>query len=220
MKDLSQFVDVSSLPIARSENYICINDQYYYVDDFDRVVHGKALALLQSANELCILVVTFDDTISEETIPCLKSIDDESFISGFHFKSYNQERVTKHMNENQATTAPQATSSQPTVRAEKVVGTTFHKLLPTQKIAIMNEIEHGDVPAAKAQAILIPEPTNQFDPEAVQVVVKLQTGEPFVLGYLPKESPYKKQITANCLATLIILDYQSVGYNNSYTVEF
>lgn len=102
----------------------------------------------------------------------------------------------------------------------KVVGTTFRPLPPNKTIQIDGKpFEVNDVPTAIAQAILVPEPTNEYDPNAVQVVVKLNTGEAFPIGYIGKDDPWQAKIKSPKLAKLRISDYSRTnGYNPSYSI--
>lgn len=101
----------------------------------------------------------------------------------------------------------------------KVAGTTFHPLPQGKNIVIEGEsYQVNDVPTAHAKAILSPEPDNAYDPDAVQVFVKLNTGEPFHIGYIGKDEPWKTKITEPTIATLRISDYTDNGYNPSYAV--
>lgn len=101
----------------------------------------------------------------------------------------------------------------------KVVGTSFRPLPPNKFIEILDKpFDIDGVPTALAQAVLVPEPTNEYDPNAVQVVVKLNTGEAFPIGYIGKDDPWQARITKPVLATLRISDYSQVGnYNPSYS---
>lgn len=99
----------------------------------------------------------------------------------------------------------------------KVAGTTFHPLPKEKGIDIEQELVKDNVPCAVAQALLLPEPTNQYDPEAVQVLVKLTDGTAFHIGYLPAKEPLKATIKVLTVATLLIKDYGQVGnYNPSF----
>lgn len=102
----------------------------------------------------------------------------------------------------------------------KVAGTTFHKLPAGEGLIVENEHLEDGVPVAYAKAILVPEPTNQYDADAVQVVVSLKTGKPFVIGYIPSVDPIKTQIKQATIAKVCIKDYRMVGnYNPSYVIE-
>lgn len=103
----------------------------------------------------------------------------------------------------------------------KVAGTSFHPLPEGVTIAAEETWEEGDrgIPCAKAQVVLVREPENGVDPEAVKVMIKLTNGEAHHLGYLPKTEPLKTQVGDFTLATCVIKDYRSVGnYNPSYII--
>lgn len=101
----------------------------------------------------------------------------------------------------------------------KVAGTTFHPLPVGTGIAVSAKQTIENVPCAVAQALLIPEPTNPYDSEAVQVVVKLTDGKAFVIGYLPAKEPLKTSIKTMTIATLLIKDYGQVGnYSPSFII--
>lgn len=102
----------------------------------------------------------------------------------------------------------------------KVVGTSFRPLPPDKTIHIEGQpFDVDGVPTAIAQAILAPEPTNEYDPDAVQVFVKLSSGEAFHIGYIGKDDPWKAKIKQPTLATLRISDYSRTGnYNPSFNV--
>lgn len=102
----------------------------------------------------------------------------------------------------------------------KVVGTSFRPLPPNKTIQIEGSpYEVDGVPTAIAQAILAPEPTNEYDPNAVQVIVKLNTGEAFTIGYIGKDDPWQAKIQRPTLAKVRISDYSRTGnYNPSYNV--
>lgn len=101
----------------------------------------------------------------------------------------------------------------------KVAGTTFHPIPKGARIAITKEEAVDNVPCAFTDAILLPEPTNAYDPEAVAVYIKMGDGSAFHLGYLPKTEPLKTQIKQTTLATILIKDYGQLGnYNASFVI--
>ena len=102
----------------------------------------------------------------------------------------------------------------------KVAGTTFHPLPEGGRITITSEFEREGVPCASAQALLIPEPENENDPDAVNVLVRLSDGSPFHIGYIPKAEPLKWKIKAPTLASVVIRDYGQVvaGHNASFMI--
>lgn len=77
----------------------------------------------------------------------------------------------------------------------KIVGTTFYPLPEGQYLRIKQAPYNFEgVSCADTDALLIPEPDNQHDSEAVKVMVPLENGQPFHIGYLPKDSNVKKMI--------------------------
>ena len=100
----------------------------------------------------------------------------------------------------------------------KVAGTTFRPLPEGKSIQITSEFMDG-VPCAAVRAILKPEPTNAYDPEAVMVFVSLTDGSAFHIGYVPKAEPIKRQIKFPMLADMVIRDYGQVSaYNASFVI--
>lgn len=102
----------------------------------------------------------------------------------------------------------------------KVVGTTFRPLPEGKFINTFDQYATDDgTPIALARAIVQPEPTNEFDPNAVAIIVELTTGEPFIIGYIGKTDPWQRRITQPTLATVKIVDYSAKSsYNPSYNV--
>lgn len=119
----------------------------------------------------------------------------------------------------------------------KVAGTTFHPIPAGKKIQITSEFSMGggstdafppasdangmtvaatggNVPCASAPGILMPEPTNEYDSEAVAVYIPLTDGTAFHIGYIPKASPVKTQIKVPTQAVITIKDYSQVGNLN------
>lgn len=101
----------------------------------------------------------------------------------------------------------------------KVVGSTFHPLPEDKRIKV-----HGSVfdldgnPAILTRALLIPEPDNKYDSDAVKVVLELTNGEPFHIGYVGKEDPLKTQIESVRPCLIRVIDYTDTGHNISYQI--
>lgn len=89
----------------------------------------------------------------------------------------------------------------------KVAGTTFHPLPKDRYLRVKQTYDFEGVSCADADALLIPEPDNQYDPEAVKVVIPLDNGQPFHIGYLPKDSKLKKLVSQSCMATVMVKNY-------------
>ena len=89
----------------------------------------------------------------------------------------------------------------------KVAGTTFHQIPEGQYLRIKQQYDLEGTPCADADAILVPEPTNQYDPDAVMVMVPLENGQPFHVGYLPKDSDLKQMVKKALPATVMVKDF-------------
>lgn len=89
----------------------------------------------------------------------------------------------------------------------KIAGTTFHPLPEGEFLKVKDTYEFEGIPCANADAILVPEPANPYDPEAVMVMVPLESGKPFHIGYLPKDSELKKLVKHNYVATVMVKNF-------------
>lgn len=89
----------------------------------------------------------------------------------------------------------------------KVAGTTFHPIPEGQFLKVKSKYDFEGVACADADCILIPEPTNQYDPEAVKVMVPLENGQPFHVGYLPKDSELKKMVKHSYAGTVMVKNF-------------
>lgn len=89
----------------------------------------------------------------------------------------------------------------------KIAGTSFHQLPEGKFLRVRQTYDFEGIPCADTDAILIPEPTNQYDPDAVMVMVPLTDGQPFHIGYLPKDSDLKQMVKRNYVATVMVKNY-------------
>lgn len=89
----------------------------------------------------------------------------------------------------------------------KIAGTTFHPLPDGEYLRVKQTYEFEGISCADADAILMPEPDNQYDPDAVKVLVPLDNGQPFHIGYLPKDSELKKMIRNTYAATIMVKNF-------------
>lgn len=105
----------------------------------------------------------------------------------------------------------------------KVAGTTFHPLPEGVGIQIVREYEDTSnikngymqsIPCAQCMAVLQPEPENEYDPEAVKVLIPLKNGQAFHIGYIPKAEPVKWEIKVPTVAQVEIRDYGQMGNLN------
>lgn len=106
---------------------------------------------------------------------------------------------------------------------QKVVGTTFafEEQRPLKIDDFDGTISNFDgTPQLIGSAVLMPQPDNKFDPNAVMVIAKLKDGSTFRIGYLPRGSELYESVKKPVLARLIVLGYSVVGdYNDEYSVQ-
>lgn len=103
----------------------------------------------------------------------------------------------------------------------KVAGTTFHPLPEGDFLKVLRTYEFEGVPCADANAILVPEPDNQYDPDAIQVFVPLDSGQAFHIGYLPKNDPFKmavRRAMRPLKATVMVKNY--AAKNQQYSASW
>lgn len=190
--------DISNEPIYRGDNTITINDTMYNVDDYDQCVNGKTTHIYQTPDKkLIIRSGNVYDVIMEIEYKKDTNISKYLFIP--------------------------AGDSGGTKMIEKVVGTTFRFAEQGEKhyTEFAGTIDKtGNVPTLSGTAILMPEPNNAYDPNAVLVIAKMKDGSAFKLGYLPKGSQLQREIKSNTIAKLNIIAYSEGGdFNDAFTVE-
>lgn len=105
----------------------------------------------------------------------------------------------------------------------KINGTTFHPIPDGEYVRVNRTFDFENMPCAETSAILMPEPTNEHDPMAVKVMVPLENGQAFHIGYLPKDSELKAQIARgeeNRLADVMIKDFsqKNPAYSASWII--
>lgn len=89
----------------------------------------------------------------------------------------------------------------------KVAGTSFHPIPDGQYLRVKQTYEFEGVPCADTDALLIPEPNNPHDSDAVRVMVPMDNGQAFHIGYLPKDSELKLMIKMAYPATIMVKNY-------------
>lgn len=102
----------------------------------------------------------------------------------------------------------------------RVAGTSFHPLPENEYVRVKRIYVFEEIPCADVDAVLMPEPENQYDPEAVKVLVPLENGKPFHIGYVPKDVPLKKIIRTPHPAVLMVKNYamNNPHYNPSWLI--
>lgn len=190
--------DISSQPIYRGDTTVSINDVMYNVDDYDQCVNGHTTNLYQTPDKQLIVRngETYDVIMKTEN-------KKDTNISKYLFIPARENGEKKMI--------------------EKVVGTTFRFKEQGEKnftefAGVIDKT--GDIPTLQGRAILVPDPQNKYDPNAVMVIAQMRDGSAFHLGYLPKGSPLQQVVKTNTLAKLNIIAYSEGGdYNDSFTVE-
>lgn len=89
----------------------------------------------------------------------------------------------------------------------KIAGTSFHPLPAEETVCVETTGVQAGVPWAKLSAILMPEPENPHDPDAVKVLIPLSSGKVFHIGYLPRTSELKYRIKTMRPAKVLCEDY-------------
>lgn len=106
-------------------------------------------------------------------------------------------------------------------RIEKVAGTSFYKHPPSNTLGDFVRKE-DDISVYKTTGVILKEPDNPYDPQALKVIIKRPDGSSYHLGYVAKSRSLKsfyKTITQPTLVNVTIYDYSAVGLYNSYTIE-
>lgn len=189
--------NVSKDVIYRGEHSVIINNITYNVNDYDAAVTGNSTALYQSKDKE--LVIANADGQYEKICP-IDAFDD------FNMTKYQF--------------VPKGETS---MISEKVVGTTFkfkeYGERHYSQFAGVDSVENG-IPVRTGQAVLLPEPQNQYDANAIAVVAAMADGSSFPLGYLGRGSTLYNEIKKPTLAKLVITAYSEGGdFNDSYVVE-
>ncbi len=176
--------------LKRGDNRIEIGDYQYMIDDFDSNVTGNVKQITQEDNGILHI-----DTITINPLP--EKLEDTN-VKKYRF--IPRKSIT-----------------------EKVVGTSFRfKEQGNKSYYDFDGVESNEdgVPVIHGYAVLVPEPTNPYDSNAVMVIAKLKDGSAYHLGYLGKGSELQKKIKTNTLSELIIKGYSEVGsYNDSYEIS-
>lgn len=101
---------------------------------------------------------------------------------------------------------------------EKVVGTTYREHPPVSEL--VGEIDKsGEIPIFTGQALLVPEPTNEYDPNAIAVVAQKKDGNVHHVGYLGKHTELYTKTKNITPAILRIFGYSTIGLTDSFQVE-
>lgn len=195
--------NVSHAIMKRGDNALELNTIQYDIDEVDACLDGHIVDLYQDKKHR----LYFDtDTNNVHIVLPIKHQKDTN-ISTFTFQSSKQTMTGgEHMSK----------------ITEKVVGTTFqeHKDY-SEYFAVSEDVEHGAT-AITSIALLMPEPDNPYDPNAVMVIGKLKNGQPHPIGYLQsaaKGGQLQLKIKQPQQASLRIIAYSDSGaFNDTYIV--
>ena len=104
---------------------------------------------------------------------------------------------------------------------EKVVGTSFVEQKSVKELdGTLLPKEQGEYGVAEfhTQALLVPEPTNEYDPTAVAVVIRTKEGAAHRVGYLARTSPIKEGLNGVTPMKLTIYGYSEIGLSDSFVL--
>lgn len=106
---------------------------------------------------------------------------------------------------------------------ERVVGVTYVEQKPIVELVgktVPSEEGEFGVIEFHTQALLVPEPTNEYDPTAVAVVIRTKSGEAHRVGYLARNSELKETIQGITPMNLVIYGYSTIGLSDSYVLIY
>lgn len=192
--------NVSHVIMKRGDHTLEVNNIQYDIEEVDTCLNGNIVALYQDKKHR----LYFDENKQTVHVALPIKHQRDTNVSTFTFQTKQDrgENMTKV--------------------TETVVGTSFREYKHfTEYFALSEEIENG-VSAIEIPALLIPEPENPYDPNAVMVVGKLKNGQPHHIGYLKnaeKGGKLQPLIKEPKPATVRLLAYSDNGdFNDSYIV--
>lgn len=98
----------------------------------------------------------------------------------------------------------------------KIAGTTFHLIPEGKYLKVSETYMFENVPCANTNAVLMPEPENVHDSLAVKVMVPLDDGSAFHIGYLPRECSLKPTIAQSGKSYLATIMVKNFAHNNPH----
>lgn len=210
-------MDVTSETLYVGQTLIKIKNRIYDLADFNNSVKGKTAKLFQTpAGQLINVYITSTHPYADIDIltPVIgRELDSpipQKFepFTDYTLLPYKSKVLTAYLSKGK--------DKQIT---EKVVGTTFRPYMPID--AYEGTLENDtEVPLLTTDAILMPEPTNEYDQNAVAVLTKLKTGDTHHIGYLSKGGELYTKIKSPTIARLTIYAYSvwDSKYNDSVYV--
>lgn len=215
-QNVEDLIDITTEPFGRGTHLVSAHGQTYLKKEFDQVVKGHTVKLYQTSTQ-DLLVVNVEDQTPEAYIITKESCsDDREHVNGYTFKPFTDFKNT--FTSKVVKKLLSLTGNYYII--EKVVGTSFRKQ-PDFSQFDGQETDVNNIPVKKMKALLLPEPDNQYDPNAVKVIVPLTSGKAHHLGYLGKSSELYKIIKQPTAVELAVLNYPAVGdYNMSYELRY
>lgn len=195
--------NVTHAIMKRGDNALEINNIQYDIEEVDACLDGHVVSLHQDKKHR----LYFDTNTNNVHIVLPIKHQKDTNTSTFTFQpAYDTTTGGEHMSS----------------ITEKVVGTTFREQKDFREYFAVNEdVEHGAT-AITGVALLVPEPDNIYDPNAVLVIGKLKNGQAHPIGYLPsaaKGGQLQTKIKQPQQATLKIIAYSDSGdFNDTYSV--
>lgn len=195
--------DVTHVIMKRGDNALEINNVQYDIEEVDACLDGTIISMHQDHKHRL-----YFDTVNDNVhiVLPIKHQKDTN-ISTFAFQPRNTQTIG---------------GEQMASITEKVVGTTFREHKHYKEYFALNEDIENGVSAITTIALLIPEPDNAYDPNAVMVVGKLANGQAHQIGYLrsaARGGELQLRIKQPQQASLRILAYSDNGdFNDTYTV--
>lgn len=195
--------DVTHVVMKRGDNALEIRNVQYDIEEVDACLDGTIISIHQDHKHRL-----YFDTVNDNVhiVLPIKHQKDTN-ISTFAFQPRNAQTIG---------------GEQMASITEKVVGTTFQEYKHYKEYFALNEDIENGVVAVTTIALLIPEPDNAYDPNAVMVVGKLANGQAHQIGYLrsaTRGGELQLRIKQPQQASLRILAYSDNGdFNDTYTV--
>lgn len=206
--------DVTLEKFSRGDLSLTICGHTYNAKEFDTVVKGFTAKLYQTSTGELVIVNIKPEVDFHILTP--EVIDDYNVVFGFQFQPFTD--YDDSLFKSRVLSQYLMKEETKLAKTEKVVGTSFRTHRDIDEF-FGDKIVVENVPTKKGVALLLPEPTNPYDPNAVMVVTKMVDGSQHHLGYLAKGSELQQTIKQPTVAELKIMAYSDAGdYNDSYTV--
>lgn len=209
-------IDITTEPFGRGDSLVSAHNAMYEKYEFDQIVKGHTVKIYQTSTQ-DLLVVNIENNIPDAFIITKSNkVNDTNHVSGYTFKpftDFNNDYTSKVVQRLLGTSGSHYV-------IEKVVGTSFREQPSFHEFG--GELHDvNNVPIRKMKALLLPEPENPYDPNAIKVVAPLANGSAHHLGYIGKNGELYGIIKKPTAVELAVIDYPSVGnYAISYEIRY